>query len=372
MTTIDSLERSIRDNIGKLGSNTVYIQKWPWTFGPDYPWWKYLNRPLPQLSEYTKIEEQSQCVDKVAFVASSMQSVEYETKSLDNIAIMMASYDYIQINFMSIEKGRYFSQLESNSGQNVAILGSQTATSLFSNSNPIGKQIKIKGRKYTVIGVFEKQGDNMFNSGSDELVLIPINSAKAVFDVESDALNPFIIVSAKDGISSEELIDELTILLRTIRRLKPLEEDNFALNQASMITKSMDSIFRILDLAGIIIGGFAILVGGFGIANIMFVSVKERTKEIGIQKAIGAKSYLIMVQFLTEAAVLSLLGGLVGLVLVWILTFVARNLTPMDFALSFGNILTGTLISIIVGIISGFAPARKAAKLDPISAMNYV
>ncbi len=370
MATIDSLERGIKNNIGQLGSNTVYIQKWPWIFEADFPWWKYINRPSPKLSELTQIRELSTCADKIAFAASTLQTIEYENKSLDDAGVVLSTHDYMQINFMNIEKGRYFSQMESHTGQNVAILGAQCAESLFENTDPIGKQIKLNGKKLTVIGVFEKQGENMFSSGSDELVLIPINFGKTIFDIESDDLNPFIIVTAKEGITSGELIDELTIIMRTIRKLKPLEEDNFSLNQASMITKSLDKIFKILDLAGIIIGGFAILVGGFGIANIMFVSVKERTKEIGILKAIGAKSYLILIQFLTEATALSLVGGILGLILVWLLTAVARSLTPLDLALSFGNILSGTLISICVGIISGFAPARKAAKLDPIKAIN--
>ncbi len=370
MATIDSLERGIKNNIGQLGSNTVYIQKWPWIFEADFPWWKYINRPSPKLSELTQIRELSTCADKIAFAASTLQTIEYENKSLDDAGVVLSTHDYMQINFMNIEKGRYFSQMESHTGQNVAILGAQCAESLFENTDPIGKQIKLNGKKLTVIGVFEKQGENMFSSGSDELVLIPINFGKTIFDIENDDLNPFIIVSAKEGITSGELIDELTIIMRTIRKLKPLEEDNFSLNQASMITKSLDKIFKILDLAGIIISGFAILVGGFGIANIMFVSVKERTKEIGILKAIGAKSYLILIQFLTEATALSLVGGILGLILVWLLTAVARSLTPLDLALSFGNIMSGTLISICVGIVSGFAPARKAAKLDPIKAIN--
>jgi len=370
MATIDSLERGIKNNIGQLGSNTVYIQKWPWIFEADFPWWKYINRPSPKLSELTQIRELSTCADKIAFAASTLQTIEYENKSLDDAGVVLSTHDYMQINFMNIEKGRYFSQMESHTGQNVAILGAQCAESLFENTDPIGKQIKLNGKKLTVIGVFEKQGENMFSSGSDELVLIPINFGKTIFDIESDDLNPFIIVTAKEGITSGELIDELTIIMRTIRKLKPLEEDNFSLNQASMITKSLDKIFKILDLAGIIIGGFAILVGGFGIANIMLVSVKERTKEIGILKAIGAKSYLILIQFLTEATALSLVGGILGLILVWLLTAVARSLTPLDLALSFGNIMSGTLISICVGIVSGFAPARKAAKLDPIKAIN--
>jgi putative ABC transport system permease protein len=372
MTTIDSLERSIRDNVSSLGNNTIYIQKWPWTFGKDYPWWKYINRPLPTLEEAEQIKDKSLYADQVAFVASTFKTVEYEDNAVENCGILMASYEYDQIREFNIEKGRYFSQMEANNGRNVAVIGPTLADLLFGQADPLGEEIKMGGRKLTVIGIFKKEGEDMFNNSMDEMVLIPVQFGKTMFDIKSDALNPFITVSAKENVNTEQLIDELTMIMRTIRRLKPVEEDDFALNQASMISKGLDSIFAIIDIAGIIIGGFAILVGGFGIANIMFVSVKERTKEIGIQKAIGAKSYLILIQFLTEASVLSLVGGIIGLILVWLLTIVARNLTPLSFALSLGNVITGTLISIVIGIVSGYAPARQAAKMDPVIAMNHV
>ena len=371
MTTIDSLERSIRSNVSSLGNNTVYVQKWPWTFGSDYPWWKYINRPLPTIDEAEKIIQQSIYAENVAFVASTTRTVEHDDKAVENTGIMIIAHDYDQIRALNIEKGRYFSQLESNTGKNVAIIGASVAESLFDNQDPIGKNIKLSGRKLNVIGVFKREGQDMFNNSMDEMVTIPLNFGKTIFDVESDALNPFITVSAKTNVSTEQLIDELEMIMRNIRRLRPMDEDNFALNQASMISKGLDSIFEIIDIAGIIIGGFAILVGGFGIANIMFVSVKERTREIGIQKAIGAKSYLIMIQFLTEASVLSLVGGIIGLILVFGLTLLASSATPLTFALSAGNIITGTLISVVIGVVSGYAPARKAARLDPVEAMNY-
>jgi len=372
MTTIDSLERSIRDSVSSLGSNKIYIQKWPWTFGEDYPWWKYMNRPLPTLEETEKIKQQAVNAESVAFAASTSKTVEYADKYYENAAVILVSNEYDKVESLEIAKGRYFSAMESNNGKNVAIIGAVIAESLFGELNPIDKKIKVSGRKISVIGVCKKQGEDLFSSGMDEAIIIPVNFGKNMFDIESDALNPFITVKAKENISSDQLIDELTIIMRTIRRLKPMEEDDFALNQASMISKGLDSIFNILDIAGLIIGGFAILVGGFGIANIMFVSVKERTHEIGIQKAIGAKSYLILIQFLTEASVLSLLGGIVGLILVWLLTLIARNMTPLNFALSLGNVVTGTLISIVIGVVSGYAPARKAAKLDPVIAMNQI
>lgn len=372
MTTIDSLERSIRDNVSSLGNNTVYVQKWPWTFGADYPWWKYVNRPLPKIAEADRIKELSNYAEDVAFVASTSKSVEYLDKSMDVVGIMLVSHDYDKIVSFEIDKGRYFSPIESANGRPVAIIGSTVVESIFTGTDPLGKEIKFNGKKASVIGVFKKEGTDMFNNSMDERVMIPINFGKTIFDIESEALNPFITVSAKENVSNEQLIDELSMIMRNIRRLKPLEEDDFALNQASMISKGLDSIFGIIDIAGIIIGGFAILVGGFGIANIMFVTVRERTKQIGIQKAIGAKSYLILIQFLTEATVLSLVGGIIGLVLVWLLTLIASSLTPMNFALSLGNIIWGTVISVVIGIVSGFLPARQAARLDPVIAMNHV
>jgi len=372
MTTIDSLERSIRENVSSLGNNTVYVQKWPWSFSSDYPWWKYIQRPLPKMEEAELIKERSRYAEDVAFIASTSRTVEHNDRAMENTGIMFASHDYGRIRDFEIAKGRYFNEMESHAGRNVAIIGSLISEELYQGANPIDKTIKINGRKLTVIGVFKEQGQDMFNNSMDQFVLVPVNFGKTMFDVESDRLNPFICVTAKEDVSLEQLKDELRIIMRTIRRLKPVEEDDFALNQASLIAKGLDNIFGIIDKAGWIIGGFAILVGGFGIANIMFVTVKERTRQIGIQKAIGAKSYLILIQFLTEAVVLSLVGGLIGLVLVWLLTLIASGLTPLSFALSMQNVISGTMISVVIGVVSGYAPARKAARLDPVIAMNYV
>lgn len=372
MTVIDSLERAIRDNVSTLGNNTVYVQKWPWTFSSEYPWWKYINRPIPNLKEYEALKSRSEFAGAVAFVASTMTSAEYNSNSADNVALMMASHEYDEIRSFNIEKGRYFTQSESNLGQSVIIIGAGIAERLFGSQNPVGKEIKAGGNRLTVVGVLKREGEDMFNNSMDEAMLIPINYARTKYDLSNESLNPFITVSAKEGVSTEQLIDELTILMRTLRRLKPMEEEDFALNQASMISKGLDSIFSIIDLAGIIIGGFAILVGGFGIANIMFVSVKERTKQIGIQKAIGAKSYLILLQFLTEAVALCLLGGIVGLVIIWLGTKLASGVLPLDFALSINNVISGVIISLSIGIVSGFAPARQAAKLQPVVAMSQV
>jgi len=373
MTVIDSLERTIRDNVSSLGNNTVYVQKWPWTFGPEYPWWKYMNRPVPSLREYKYISENANAASHCAFIASTSRTAEYGNISFPDAIVIVTTPEYENIRSLELAKGRYFSTAEMHSGRPAGIIGAELADKLFLGTDPLGKTIKIGGHKVQVIGVVKREGEDMFNNNHDESIILDMNFGKTIFDVKSESMNPFIMVSAKEGVSIDELQAELQALMRNLRRLKPMEEDDFALNRASMISQGLDSIFSMIDLAGIIIGGFAILVGGFGIANIMFVSVRERTRIIGIQKAIGAKQYLILIQFLSEAVVLSVLGGLLGLFLVFLATLAAGGaIESIQFRMSAGNIITGFLISFFIGIISGFAPARSAARLDPVNAMNKV
>ncbi len=371
-TVIDTLERSITDSIASLGDDIIYIQKWPWEFGEQYPWWKYLQRPIPKLKELNQISKRSKKSQATAYNITASRTIKYKNNFVDNIIVSAASHDYDKIRNFEIEEGRYFSHFESHSGNAKIIIGKDLADGLFEGVNPIGKQIKINGIKVKVIGVFKKEGTDLFNQSMDNSALIPINYARNIVDLKNERLNPMIMVLAKENVNNQELIDELRGIMRGIRKLKPIEDDDFALNQSSLITQGFKQVFSTIDIAGIIIGGFAILVGGFGIANIMFVSVKERTRVIGIQKALGAKAYFIQLQFLYESVILSLIGGIVGLILIFIGTKIANTLIDMDmeFAMSFGNIATGIIISIIIGIISGWLPARSAAKLDPVNAMN--
>ncbi len=370
LTVVDSLERKIRDSIESLGSNVIYIQKWPWEFGSDYPWWKYMQRPETTLPEFEEIKRRSEKASAVSFMISTNKPVQYEGFSTENASIIMASHEYENIRSFEITNGRYFSPLESMKGSSRAIIGSEIAKTLFGKLNPIGKIIKVSGYKLIVTGVFKKEGTNMLDNSTDNAVLIPVNFARNIIDVRSEMLDPMIMVCTKNGVNIEELIDELQIIMRSVRRLKPIEEDNFSLNRASLISKGFDSVFSVLNIAGFIIGGFSILVGGFGIANIMFVSVKERTKIIGIQKALGAKRYFILLQFLYESIILSLIGGIVGIALIYVGTIIANYLTDFNIALSPSNIITGISISVVIGIISGYAPAYSAAKLDPVKAIS--
>ncbi len=372
-TLIDFLESKIRNSIQSLGEDVIYVQKWPWTQPEgetEYPWWKYLNRPVPALSEQKAIEKRSQLSEASTFCIASSKTVVYENNSYENVQVFGATANFDSNWNFEIEEGRYFSQFESNNGTNVVMLGNDIAKELFQGESVVGKRVKLMGRKLTVIGVIQKEGDDMFGNSLDKTIVIPINYAKGLFNIRSDRVDPFIIVKAKQGVSVDDLKGELEGILRSERKIKPREENTFALNQISLVQKQFDGLFGVIDLAGWLIGGFSILVGGFGIANIMFVSVKERTRIIGIQKALGAKRKFILMQFLFESVFLSLMGGMAGLVIIFLLTLVANGVMDLGVQLTLGNIIRGVLISVVLGVLSGFIPSNSASKLDPVVAIN--
>ncbi|MFC2137085.1 ABC transporter permease [Bacteroidota bacterium] len=371
-TVIDSLERNIRDSISSLGDNVIYIQKWPWQFGGEYKWWVYLKRPVPTIKEYDYLKRQSQRTEALCFSIATNTTIKYKNNSISNAAIIAATHDFQDLRAFEIEKGRYFSTFESNSGRNVCVIGNEIASKLFEGKSPLGKQIVVEGgHKLNIIGIFKKEGKDVMGGGTlDDVVLANINHARNIINIRSERLNPYIMVKAKPNVSIEELKAEIKGLLRAYRRIKPKQDDTFALNQASLLTQGFKQIFGVIDIAGWIIGGFSILVGGFGIANIMFVSVKERTNIIGIQKSLGAKNYFILFQFLFESVLLATLGGIIGLLLIFIASSLASNAIELNIYLSAGNITTGLIISIVIGIISGFSPAYSASRLNPVDAIN--
>lgn len=370
-TVLNSLENKIRTSVSSLGDDMVYVQKWPWTAQSDFPWWEYIQRPVPRYSEYKELKRRSLLAEAVCFSVSTGRTVKYKKNTAENTGIWVNTHEFAQIRSFDLEQGRYFTLEESESVRNVCLIGYTIAQKLFGEENPIGKQINMNGRKITVIGVTAKEGKDMIGGGSlDEMILLPMNYGSTIFDIRSERMNPFIMVKGKPGIKSTDLRDEITQHMRSIRRIKPLDKDNFSVNQASMLSQIIDRIFTMINLTGWIIGGFSILVGGFGIANIMFVSVKERTRIIGIQKALGAKRYTILVEFLYESVILSLAGGILGLILVYIGTLLSKYLADFEVAMTFGNIVRGLLISGIIGVVSGFWPAYTAARMNPVDAIN--
>ena len=371
-TIVDSLETNIRSSLNSLGTNIIYVQKWPWTEenGAEYQWWKYVNRPVPSFEEYREVEYRSVMAQDVGFVVSTQQTAKYENNKIENTRFIGVSNNIENIRTIEIVSGRYFTSFEINSARNICVIGSSVAKNLFRNTDPIGKVMRVAGFKLKVIGVISKEGKATFSDSMDESVILPVTFIRNVIDIKSEDFNPELWVRAKENVSNEALLDELRQILRSVRRLKPNAEDNFALNQTSMLSNSLDSFFKVLNMAGWFIGLFSLLVGGFGIANIMFVGVKERTTQIGIQKALGAKRYFILSEFLFEAVLLSVFGGAVGLFLVWTGTLLINYLAGFAIDLTLGNILLGLGISSLIGLISGLAPAWTAARMDPVTAIN--
>lgn len=370
-TAVDSLEMNVRESVESLGNDVIFIQKWPWGGGDsEYKWWDYIKRPDPRLKEMSLLQKRIKSAEACAFSVTGNKTIKYKNNNIDNSEIHAVSHNYNKIISFEIINGRYFSEVESVSGKNVAIIGAAIAFNLFGLSNAVGKNIKMLGRSFKVIGVIKKEGENIVGDSHDTQAIIPVNSIRKLLDIHARNIDPLIMVKAKEGVSNKQLKEELRGIMRSIRKLKPKAMDDFALNETSIISNRLDSIFDVIGIAGMLIGGFSILVGGFGIANIMFVSVKERTSIIGIQKSLGAKNFFILFQFLFEAIILCLIGGSIGLLLVFLSTAAANSIIDMAFSLTYSNILLGVGVSVGIGVISGFAPAFAASKMDPVEAIR--
>jgi putative ABC transport system permease protein len=369
-TVVDALEKNIRDSVESLGSNVIYIEKWPWTDeGGVYKWWEFRQRPEIKYEDYVHIKANSQLAEEVALYMGFRRDVQYKKNTASRTTVLGATYEWNDVYYTEIEFGRYFSVMEANAGANVAVIGSVLAADLFEGEDPLGKIIKVNGYKTRIIGVAKRQGSGMVNMiDTDNLVMLPLNYARNM--VSMRYADPSIAVKAKPGVEKDDLKGELRMMMRMLRRLSPSQKDNFSLNEISVLENQLASMFGMLNIVGMLIGGFSILIGGFGIANIMFVSVKERTNIIGIQKALGAKKYFILTQFLFEATLLAVVGGVLGLLIVYALSAIVSSGFDMSITLTLSNIIRGIAISGTIGIVSGFIPAYTAARLNPVEAIN--
>jgi putative ABC transport system permease protein len=372
-SAIDSLEDNIRGSFQKLGDDVVYINKQPWGEDPEMSFWKYSRRPNPSYDDFLEVEKRLKDRSLTAYnLFMGFGTLQHGTLSAANVFMVAATYDYGALFALSFDKGRYFSRSEHSSGADHVLLGYDVAATLFRpGENPIGQKIKLNGRYMQVIGVIEKAGNDLINPFKfDNACVISYASARKFANVRAGSMGSWIAVKAPKGGSIEKLKDDVTMAMRGARKLSPVEDDNFSLNTLSIISNAFDVFFGGMKLVGFIIGIFSIIVGVFSVANIMFVSVRERTGIIGIKKALGAKSAFILTEFLVESIVLCSVGGLVGILLVWLSAFAATSIFDFPVYLSVENILLGLGISIATGIVAGLTPAIQAARMDPVEAIR--
>lgn len=378
-TAVNSLEMNIQSSLASFGNDILYVQKWPWIWadGNNYPWWKYLNRPSTNRRELQQLQEKLEGAEAVSILYFSGGTVMAGNNVAEGCKILGVSYDYSRIKDMDFTQGRYFTSAEANNSQAVALIGANVAENLFPGIRNIeGRKIKLKGTEATVIGVLKKEGSDLLGFSLDNNVILPFTFMATIVNTNDIGNDPLMALTPKKNVPIDELKYELKGAMRSIRKLSPYEEDNFAINQVSVFTEGIASIFAVINIAGLFIGGFSIFVGAFGIANIMFVAVKERTYIIGIKKAIGAKKVYILLEFLLEAVVLCMFGGLMGLALVLgvfgILQYLVTNVGESDFQfhITAFNVTLGISISVFVGILAGFIPAWIAANMKPVDAIR--
>jgi len=371
LAAVDSLQREIKGSLSSLDNSTIILMRF--SFGPtEIPRWKREQFPDMSYDEYQFLKRNLPNTEAVSFSMNvPRESIKFEEKTTTNVEIAAVTQEYLQIEDLQINEGRFFNESEAISGSPVIVLGHEIAQNLFGGSNPLGKEVRLYGRKFSVIGVLEKEGAGLFGNSKDETAWMPVNVVRRVYGDNNKSTFPQIILKPDDGVDNAEYIAILKQKLRNYRALKPDEVDNFFVNQLQGFADLIDNITGKMNLFGLIISGFSLLVGGFGIANIMFVSVKERTSLIGIQKSLGAKNKFILFQFLFEAVILAVIGGLIGLVLVWIVSLGASQFTgDFEFVLSTWNMFIGTAVSAVIGLISGIIPAISASKLDPVEAIR--
>ena len=370
LAAVDSMDKKIKEDLSDMDMNTIYLMNF--SFGPsEVPRWKREQFPKVSYDEFEYLKKSVPSIEKISFnFFARNESVKYESNTVNSIRMKPSTDEFFDIEPIKIETGRLFNEAESNSGSPVIVIGSEVAKGLFENSDPIGKKIRLYGQKLTVIGVLKKQGQGMFGDSDDVAVFFPVNFLRRMYGDENDAVRAAILIKPEKGVDIEEFKAELSQKLRAFRGVKTGDIDNFFLNVLSGFTDFIDNIIGQMNMIGWIISAFSLLVGGFGIANIMFVSVKERTNLIGIQKALGAKNKFILFQFLFEAIILSLIGGIVGMFLVWIIALILSSALDFEFVLSASNMLLGSGLAAFIGLISGIIPAISASKLDPVEAIR--
>ena len=373
LATIDSLQTKIKSDLSSFGNNTIYIDKWNYGGGGgegDYPWWKYIKRPSMKVSEMETIQKKSYLASNIAFFVSSQQPFSYEENVLKGVLLYGITNDFNKIQAFNIAYGRYFKDTDFERGVPFGVIGYEVASELFGKpEKALGKTVSYRGRRLAVIGIIEKQGSSMLGGFDyDKSCIVTYNYFASVFNPDNSS--PYIMVQAKPGVPSKALQDELNGVMRQLRKLSPTQEDNFTCNDVAQFKDQIESVFGSINSGGWAIAGLSLIVGAFGVANIMFVTVRERTSQIGLKKAIGARSSTILYEFLLESAFLCIIGGLVGLFLVLILALALSTVLPFAITIAPSIIVLALSICIILGVIAGIIPASIASKMNPVDAIR--
>lgn len=371
LAAVDSLKKEIEGSISGLDNSTLIVARY--SFGPTtVPRWRREQFPDVKYEEYQYLSRNLNDAEAVTYGMNVPQeTIRFGDKTVTNVQIGAITHEYYQIESLQLAKGRFFNESESNSGAPVLVIGDEIANSLFGNIDPVGQTVRMYGRKFAVIGVIEKEGAGLFGNSKDGSVFFPVNLARRIYGDNNRGSFPQIVIKPKKGVDQAEFIATVTQRLRSVRGLKPDDIESFFINELKGFSDLIDNLTGQLNFMGLLISGFSLLVGGFGIANIMFVSVKERTNLIGIQKSLGAKNKFILYQFLFEATILAIVGGLIGLFFVWIASILASMLTgDFQFVVSLKNLAIGTIVSACIGLISGIIPAISASRLDPVEAIR--
>lgn len=371
LAAVDSLKKEIEGSFSGLDNSTLILAHY--SFGPTtVPRWRREQFPIVKYEEYQYLVRNLAEAEAITYgVNVPPETIRFEEKTVSNVQIGAITHEYYQIEALQLARGRFFNESESNSGSQVIVLGDEIAQSLFGDVDPIGKIVRMYGRKFAVIGVLKKEGSGLFGNSKDSAVFLPVNVARRIFGDNNRNSFPQIVIKPNKGVDQAEFIATVKQRLRVSRGLKPDDIDNFFINELKGLSDMIDNLSTQLNFLGLIISGFSLLVGGFGIANIMFVSVKERTNLIGIQKSLGAKNKFILTQFLFEAVILAIIGGLIGLFLVWVASVLASMFTgDFQFVVSFTNLAIGTVVSGLIGLVSGIIPAISASRLNPVEAIR--
>ena len=382
-TAVSGISIGFDNSMSVLGDDVLYITQWPWK--PVDDWWNYRDRKRIETDYADKINRIIAATPNsnliVAVPTSSlMRSVKYGGNEVDGVFTLGTTADFTLTSTIDCKEGRFFNEIESREGAQVVVVGYDVADALFPSESPIDKTVLINGQNFKVIGVNARQGTFLGLFSWDSMVAIPLTafnkyfSSKSASDVRpgGSSTESDVRVKVKDKKKLTEAKDELTGIMRRVRGLSPEKRDDFSLNEQQAFKSTLDPVKNTIAIAGLFITGLSLFVGAIGIMNITFVSVKERTKEIGTRKALGARRRTILLQFLIESTALCLLGGFIGLAVAYLLCFgIGKAFPSFPIQFSLGLVVGSMIVSVLTGLISGFAPAWTASRLDPVTALRY-